>query len=56
MNKEDTKRQLNNIWKEISHVDNKVYANKMSHSDAIVALSKEMKKLTIIVNEIVEEL
>lgn len=56
LNKDDIKRQLNNIWKEVGYVDNKVYSNKMSHSEAIVALSKEMKKLTIIVNEIVDTL
>lgn len=56
MNKDNVKRQLNNVWKEVNKIDAEVYGSKTTHTNAIVRLSEEIKKLTLIVHDIVEEL
>lgn len=56
MNKHNTKRKLNEIWKEVQKIDREVYGGKTNHTDALVRLSCEMKKLVTIVNELVDEL
>ena len=56
MNKHNTKRKLNEIWKEVQKIDREVYGGKTNHTDALVRLSCEMKKLVTIVNEVVDEL
>ena len=56
MNKHNTKRKLNEIWKEVQKIDREVYGGKTNHTDALVRLSCEMKKLVTIVTEVVDEL
>lgn len=55
LNKDNVKRQLNNIWKEVNKIDAEVYGNKTNHTNAIVGLSEEIRKLVMVVNEVVDE-
>ena len=56
MNKDNTKRKLNEIWKEVQSIDREVYGGNKNHTDALVRLYCKLKKMVTIMNEVVDEL
>lgn len=56
MDKRTIQRQLNEVWKEVKEIDNKVNGNKMTHQEAIVRLSTEVRNLVVVINELTNEL
>ena len=50
MDKRTIQRQLDEVWKEVKEIDIQVNRSKMTHQEAIVRLSTEVRNLVIIVN------